>query len=230
MKKIITITGLVLIILFSSCKKHKEWKDLETININNIIKRKDFCYLTGAMYLQNNKLMGIGISNCDSPPGDTKVVGKLVKIGPNIILSDTHEEKATESEKKLPDSFHSKWKTFSKMSAKVNSDIKKLLPKHLKIRYVYREDLNSDGKKDYFLFATTPGNFSTMDIYTIIILSHNNKYFLQYLDFWETVLGSRLIDITTVNLFNDNRKYIAVRYVQLGGKGYSASFDLYWIE
>jgi len=116
------------------------------------------------------------------------------------------------------------------MSAKINSDIKKLLPKHLKIRYVYREDLNSDGKKDYFLFATTPWSFKTLEIYTIIIFSHNNKYFLQYLNFWGLVSVDRLIDITTANLFNDNRKYISVRSVGIGGKGYSASLDLYWVE
>jgi len=40
----------------------------------------------------------------------------------------------------------------------------------------------------------------------------------------------RLIDIKTVNLFNDNRKYISVRSVGIGGKGYSASLDLYWVE
>ena len=175
MKKIITITGLVLIILFSSCNKHKEWKALETININNRVKIKDLFYSTEVIYLQNNKFIGVG---------DSKVVGKIVKIDTNIILSNVHEEKATEAEEKLPDSFYSNWLNFSKMSAKVNSDIKKLLPKHLKIRYVYREDLNRDGKKDYFIFATTPGNFSTMDIYTIIIFSHNNNYFLQYLDYW----------------------------------------------
>jgi len=184
MKKIITITGLALIILFSSCNKHKEWKDLETININNKVKIKHFGYATGAVYLQNNKFIGVGHTNPYSPPYDTKVVGKIVKVGTNIILSDVHEENPTEAEEKLPDSFYSNWLNFSKMSAKVNSDIKKLLPKHLKIRYVYREDLNSDGKKDYFLFATSPGNFRTMDIYTIIIFSHNNKYFLQYLDYW----------------------------------------------
>lgn len=233
MKKIITIISLVLIILFFSCNKHKEMKVLETININNNVKTAHLGYASGAVYLQNNRLIGLGDTNPYAPSDGIKIVGKIIKVGTNIILSNVHEEKATASEEKMVDFFYSNWMRFSKMSAKVNSDIKKIIPKHLKVRYVYRDDLNSDGKKDYFLFAMAPERSEMRDIYTIIILSHNNKYFLQYLDYWgddSSWGGDRFLDIKTVNLFNDNKKYIAVRSVGIGGKGYSASLELYWLE